>query len=138
MGWRTRSTLWATLLIAAGVLLLLRETTDRFAGVSVWPVLLAVIGLWLAVERLSVGDQRGFAVPLVLVAVGVFYLLRETNSIDANVSIWPVLLIALGAAVLLSMLPGKRRARRRSAANEVAEPAARPDGGTDPSVNERG
>jgi hypothetical protein len=123
MGWRRRSVLWGALLIAAGVLLLLKETTDRFEPVSPWPVVLAVIGLWLAVERLSVGDRRGFAVPLVLVGVGVFYLLRETDAISASVSVWPVILIALGAAVLLSLLPGGRRARQRDDEGQVPPPA---------------
>ena len=129
MSWRIRSVLWATLLIGAGALLLLRETNDRFAGISIWPVLLIVVGVWFAVERLALGDGRGFAVPLVLVGVGVFYLLRETGAIDARVSLWPVVLIALGAAVLLSMLPGGRRpprgpARTGPEAGPTREPPA--------------
>jgi hypothetical protein len=56
---RNRSILWALLLIAIGVVLLLRNSGTIAEDVRIWPILLMAVGAWLLIERLAFGTRWG-------------------------------------------------------------------------------
>jgi hypothetical protein len=102
---RRRSTLWALLLIAVGVVLLMREADVIPTDVAWWPLILFGIGLWLLIERLITGDRDDFVLPLVLIAIGVIFFLQEGDLVGSDVALWPIVLIAIGIGVVLSAFP---------------------------------
>jgi Domain of unknown function (DUF5668) len=100
-----RSILWALLLIAVGVVLLLREADVIPSDIAWWPIILFVIGLWLLVERLITGRRDDFVLPLVLIAIGAIFFLQEGNLVGSDVTLWPIVLIAIGIGIVLSAFP---------------------------------
>jgi hypothetical protein len=102
-----RSILWALLLIAVGVVLLLREADVIPHDVTWWPILLFALGLWLFLEHLISRHRGGgdFVLPLVLMAVGVIFFLQQSDLVGNDVTLWPVILIAIGIGIVLSALP---------------------------------
>jgi hypothetical protein len=105
---RRSSFFLAIFLIALGAILLLRNTTTAWKDVSVGPIILIALGMWLAFER---GWSKhawwggGLIVPLILVALGVVLLLRDLDVLPEGFTFGPVVLIAIGVAVLLAALP---------------------------------
>src|SRR5207244_13054158 len=79
---RRTSVFLAIFLIPLGAILLLRTPTTAWKNVSVGPIILIALGLWLAFER---GLSRrawwggGLIVPLILVALGGVLLLRDLD-----------------------------------------------------------
>jgi cell wall-active antibiotic response 4TMS protein YvqF len=106
-----RSIAWALLLIAIGVVLLLREARVIPEDVAWWPILVFGLGAWLFAERLISRDRGGgdFVLPLVLMAVGVIFFLQQSDLVANDATLWPVLLIAIGIGIVLSALPLGRR-----------------------------
>lgn len=106
-----RSILWALLLIAVGVVLLLREADVIPRDVAWWPIIVFGLGLWLLVEHAWMRDRGGgdFVLPLVLMAVGAIFFLQESDVVGNDVQLWPVVLIAIGVGIVLSALPLGRR-----------------------------
>jgi hypothetical protein len=105
-----RSILWALLLIAIGVFLLLREADVIPRDVAWWPILVFGLGVWLLVERVWTGDGGAdFVLPLVLIAIGVIFFLQQSDVVRDDVALWPIVLIAIGIGIVLSALPLGRR-----------------------------
>jgi cell wall-active antibiotic response 4TMS protein YvqF len=106
-----RSILWALLLIASGVFLLLREAGVIPRDVAWWPILVFGLGLWLLVEHAFTRNRGGgdFVLPLVLMAVGVIFFLQQADIVANDVALWPIVLIAIGLGIVLSALPLGRR-----------------------------
>lgn len=105
-----RSILWALLLIAIGVFLLLREADVIPRDVAWWPILVFTLGVWLLVERVWTGDGGAdFVLPLVLIAIGVIFFLQQSDIVRDDVALWPIVLIAIGIGIVLSALPLGRR-----------------------------
>jgi hypothetical protein len=100
-----RSILWAILLIAVGIVLLLREADVIPSDVAWWPIILFAIGAWLLVERLITGRGDDLVLPLVLIAIGVIFFLQEGDLVGSDVALWPIVLIAIGIGVVLSAFP---------------------------------
>lgn len=102
----------ATVLIGLGVFFLLRNTGVITDTVSVWPILLLAVGLWLLFMRMTSWwwESGGYVVPMVLVALGGYFLLRDLGAVDQDVSVWPILLIAVGVGVLLEAIPRRSSA----------------------------
>jgi hypothetical protein len=98
---------WALVLIALGVLLLLRETVESWRDVSVGALVLIAIGAWLLLARPWYGPffVGRFVVPAALIAIGVVILLRDLRVLPGDFSVAPVVLIAIGAAILIAALP---------------------------------
>ena len=84
---RRSSFFLAIFLIALGAILLLRNTTTAWKDVSVGPIILIALGVWLAFER---GWSKhawwggGLIVPLILVALGVVLLLRDLDVLQRD------------------------------------------------------
>jgi LiaF transmembrane domain len=118
-----RSILWALLLIAIGVGLLLREARVIPKDVAWWPILVFGLGAWLFVEHLVARPRVGgdFVLPLVLMAVGVVFFLQQSDLVDNDVALWPVILIAVGIGIVLSALP-LGRPSSALAGERVSEP----------------
>jgi hypothetical protein len=113
--------MWALLLIAIGVVLLLREARVLPSDISWWPIVVFGLGLWLLVER-GFGRRRDggdLVLPLVLMAVGVIFFLRDAGVVSESAELWPVVLIAIGLGIALSALPF---GRRESIAERVSVP----------------
>jgi hypothetical protein len=111
---RNRSMLLALLLIAIGVVLLLRNTDVIPDDVAIWPLIVIGIGVWLLVQRLVPGGgwgHDGYVWPLILIAVGVVFLLRDLDVIDSDVTLWPVILIAIGLGIVLSAVTDRGGSR---------------------------
>jgi hypothetical protein len=130
---RNRSMLLALLLIAIGVVLLLRNTDVIPDDVAIWPLIVIGIGVWLLVQRLVPGGgwgHDGYVWPLILIAVGVVFLLRDLDVIDSDVTLWPVILIAIGLGIVLSAVTN-----RGGSGGDVATPRSVPlDGASTASV----
>lgn len=111
MDGRNRSIFWGSLLIVLGVVWLLRSAEVIDPDVSLWPVLLIALGVWLLLDTLVSrgGMGRGFVWPLVLIAIGAVFLLRDLEVLDRDVSVWPFVLIAIGLGIVLSAVPTRRR-----------------------------
>ncbi len=107
---RNHSILWALLLIAIGVVLLLRNSGAIDEDVRIWPLVVMAVGAWLLVDRIAFGGRLGggFVWPLVLVAIGGVFSLQDTGTFGEDVSLWPVILIAIGVGIVLSAAPGRR------------------------------
>jgi hypothetical protein len=123
-----RAILWAFLLIAVGVVLLLREAGVLPEDVAWWPIIVFALGLWLLVEHLTSRDRGGgdFVLPLVLMAVGVIFFLQQSGVVGDDVSLWPIVLIAIGIGIVLSALP---LGRRSGSSGVMTERASVPLGG---------
>jgi hypothetical protein len=108
---RNRSLFWGSLLVALGVVWLLRSAEVIDPDVSIWPFLLLGLGAWLLAEALVQRSWRdgGSVLPLVLIAIGGVYLLRDLDVIDRDVSVWPLVLIAIGVGIVVSAVPGRPR-----------------------------
>jgi LiaF transmembrane domain len=120
-----RSILWALLLIAVGIVLLLREADVIPRDFAWWPILVFGLGLWLLVERVWTGDRGGdFVLPLVLMAVGVIFFLQQSNIVAEDVELWPIVLIAIGIGIVLSALPLGRSAPSTGRASVPLEGAS--------------
>jgi hypothetical protein len=107
---RSRTVMWALLLIGVGAVLLLQNTGAIAKDVSlVWVILLAV-GLWLLFERIVSGGRAGsgFVAPLVLVAVGGSFLLEDLGVVQDNDTLLPFIVIAIGLGLMLSAVTGRR------------------------------
>jgi len=103
---------WGLVLVAFGVLLLLRQAgvlPPSFDAGDLWPLLL--VGLGLA----RVGWRRGLVgnlFSLVLVAAGVVLLLENLGGVTIGLTqYWPVLVVLAGVAL---MLKGPRRGSQAS------------------------
>lgn len=108
---RDRSIFWGSLLIVLGSVWLLRSAEVIDPDVSLWPILLIGVGVWLLLDVLLArgGVGGGFAWPLVLIAIGGVFLLRDLEVLEPDVSVWPFVLIAIGVGVVLSALPRRHR-----------------------------
>ena len=108
---RNRSIVFALLLIAIGVVLLLRTSGVIPEDVRVWPVVLVAIGVWLLVERLLFGGRagEGFVWPLVLIAIGGVVVLQDAGTIKNEDVLGPVILISIGLGIVLSAVPRRGR-----------------------------
>ncbi len=107
---RSRSIPFALLLIALGVLLLLRNTGAISKDVSVVWIIVVTLGVWLLVERLAWGRGRGggFVGPLVLIAIGATFLLRDSGALKSDDVLVPMIVIAVGLGFVLAALPAGR------------------------------
>lgn len=107
-----RSVLFAFLLIAVGVVLLLQEMDVIPDDVSVWPIVLIGAGVLMFVERVAGGGAwgSGFVFPLILVALGTGFLLKDTGVLDDDQGLAPLVVIAVGAALVLGALPARASA----------------------------
>lgn len=106
---RSRTVMWALLLIGVGAVLLLQNTGAIAKDVSlVWVILLAV-GLWLLFERIVSGGRAGsgFVAPLVLVAVAGSFLLEDLGVVKDNDTLLPFIVIAIGLGLMLSAVTGR-------------------------------
>jgi cell wall-active antibiotic response 4TMS protein YvqF len=106
---RSRTVMWALLLIGVGAVLLLQNTGAIAKDVSlVWVILLAV-GLWLLFERIVSGGREGsgFVAPLVLVAVAGSFLLEDLGAVKDNDTLLPSIVIAIGLGLMLSAVTGR-------------------------------
>jgi hypothetical protein len=110
-GMRRNSIFWALALIGFGTFLLIRRT-GHWQDVSLGPIILIALGLWLLSESLAGGRGAwgrgwlggGLIVPLVLIGVGTVLLLQDLDVLSNAFSVGPVVLIAVGAAILLGAL----------------------------------
>lgn len=116
---RSRTIMWALLLIGIGVILLLENSGAISRDVSLFWVIVVAIGLWLLFERIVSGGRwgGGFVAPLVLVAVGGSFLLEDLGIIKDNDVLLPLIVIAVGLGLMLSAMTG----RARGAAEPVSE-----------------
>lgn len=108
---RNRSILLALLLIAIGIVLLLRNSGVIPKEVRVWPLVVVAIGVWLLIERLVFGAHagEGFVWPLVLIAVGGVFVLQDTGAVKNEDVLGPVIVIAIGLGIVLSAVPARGR-----------------------------
>jgi hypothetical protein len=81
--------------------------------VGIWPGILIVVGLAIAVDQASRGFRITWFGPLVLIGLGTFFLLRDLDVVGSEF-IAPAVLIVVGLAMLLGMI-GRRGADRRGA-----------------------
>jgi len=106
---RARSFLFALLLIAAGVVLLLQQAEVIPEDVSVWPMILMGVGVVWFVERLWWGvGGSGYVFPLVVFAIGLAFLLEDVGTIEDDGILLPLVVIAIGAGLVLAAVPGRR------------------------------
>lgn len=119
---RNRSILWALLLIAVGVFLLLQNTGAIPEDVEIWPLILVAIGVWLLAERLWFGGRwgGGFVWPLVLIAIGGVLFLQDIDALPDEDIVLPVIVIAVGVGLAISALT------RGGRSSGEAEPMAVP------------
>jgi hypothetical protein len=94
-----RHLLLGLVLVTVGVLFLLREI-GLFPDISVWPLIVLTVGVWLLVATIT-GTRRGWLAPVALVGIGLFLLMRDLGAIDREIAVWPIVLIVLGLAMLL-------------------------------------
>jgi hypothetical protein len=110
-----RSLLFALLLIAVGVLLLLQQAEVIPEDVSIWPIVLIGVGVVLLVERLAAGATGGgYVVPLVVIAIGVGFLLEDAGAFEGDDVLLPLVAIAIGAGLVLGAMPAGRSAGERA------------------------
>jgi Domain of unknown function (DUF5668) len=104
-----RSMLFALLLIAVGVVLLLQELEVIPADVGVWPIVVIGVGAAMLVERVARGDASGtgLILPLVLIGVGTAFLLRDLDVVEEDGTLAPLVVIAVGAGLVLGALPSR-------------------------------
>lgn len=104
-----RSMLFALLLIAVGVVLLLQEMEVIPDDVSVWPIVLIGAGAVILVERVMGGGVWGsrLVFPLVLVGLGTGFLMKETGVLEDDQALAPLVVIAVGAGLVLGALPAR-------------------------------
>lgn len=109
---RSRTIMWALLLIGVGVILLLQNTGAISRDVSLFWVIVVAVGLWLLFERIVSGGRwgGGFVVPFVLVAIGGSFLLEDLAIIKDNDVLLPLIVIAVGLGLVLSAMTGRGRA----------------------------
>ena len=119
---RNRSILWAGLLIAVGVFLLLQNVGAIPEKVEIWPLILVAIGAWLLAERLWFGGRwgGGFVWPLVLIAIGGVLFLQDLGALPDEDIVLPVIVIAVGVGLALSALA--RGGRSAAEAEPVVVP----------------
>jgi hypothetical protein len=112
-----RTMLFALLLIAVGVLLLLQQAEVLPEGVGIWPIVLIGVGVVLLVERLVAGGSggAGLVVPLVVIAIGTGFLLEDAGVIENDDVLLPLVAIAIGVGLVLGAAPGRRPAEGREA-----------------------
>jgi hypothetical protein len=107
-----RTILFALLLIAVGVLLLLQQAEVLPEGIGIWPIVLIGVGVVLLVERLVAGGSggAGLVVPLVVIAIGTGFLLEDAGVIDNDDVLLPLVAIAIGIGLVLGAAPARRPA----------------------------
>jgi hypothetical protein len=110
-----RSILFALLLIAVGVVLLLQELEAIPGDLSVWPIVVAGVGAAMLIERIARGGAWGSALilPLVLIGIGTAFLLRDAGVVDEDRALAPLVVIAVGAGLVLGALPSRPSAADR-------------------------
>jgi len=108
---RSRTIMWALLLIGIGVILLLENSGAISRDVSLVWVIVVAVGLWLLFERIVSGGRwgGGFVAPLVLVAIGGSFLLEDLGIIRDNDVLLPLIVIAVGLGLMLSAMTGRGR-----------------------------
>jgi len=100
------------LLIGLGAIFALQATDVWPNDVEIWPGILIVVGLAMAVDQVSRGFRVAWFVPLVLVGLGSFFLLRDLDVVGSEF-IAPAVLIVVGLAMLLGMTGRRGGSGRR-------------------------
>lgn len=118
---RSRTVMWALLLIGVGAVLLLQNTGAIPDDVSLVWVVMLVVGLWLLFERIVSGGRAGsgFVAPLVMVAVAGSFLLEDLGVVKDNDTLLPFLVIAIGLGLMLSAVTGRGRGAPEPVSEEV-------------------
>jgi hypothetical protein len=100
---------WAVVLIALGVLLILRENVPSWQNVSIGSLVLIAVGLWLLLERPWFGWTGGAPiVAMILLGIGIVLLLQDLDVIPESFTLWPIILIAIGVAILIGSIGSTR------------------------------
>ena len=104
------SLFWPLMLIAVGIIFLLRNSGNLQGDawdtlLRLWPLLLVAIGLD------GIWQRRGLAGPAFMIGLGIVLLLNSFNLLAWNVwdlllKLWPILIVAIG----LDLLFGRRNA----------------------------
>ena len=87
------------ILLGVGGIYLLRALDVWDDDLSIWPGILIVIGLAIAVDEILKGGSVSWFAPVVLIGLGTFFLLRDADVIESEFLI-PALLIAAGLFVI--------------------------------------
>jgi hypothetical protein len=106
------------LLIGLGAIFSLQATDVWPNDVEIWPGILIVVGLAMAVDQASRGFRVAWFVPLVLIGLGSFFLLRDLDVVGSEF-LAPAVLIVVGLAMLLGMTGRRRGGRPGSGPVEV-------------------
>lgn len=116
--------LWGILLIAFGILILLKKTgfLVDFRISALWPYFLIILGIAMAVKQ---GFRKGF--PYVLILIGVFHAIPSFTfelggrTIYSQSLVFPLIVILIGIFVMLKPICGRK-----------SHPALKPVSFTDP------
>lgn len=105
-----RSLLFALLLIAVGIVLLLQQAEVIPQNVDIWPIVLIGVGVVLLIERLAAGGAGagGYVVPLVVIAIGLGFLLEDAGVFEGDDVLLPLVAIAIGTGLVLGATSGGR------------------------------
>jgi len=96
--------LWGLLFVAVGITAFLSELEVLPADIlQLWPILLIVVGLWLALSAIGTAAGRGLTGGLVVAAVGAYLLAEKLGAVPDELLL-PVLLVAIGLGLVLRPL----------------------------------
>lgn len=96
--------LWGLLFVGVGITALLSEFGVLPADfLQLWPILLIIIGLWLALSSVGTAAGRGLTGGLVVAAIGAYLLAEKLGAVPDDL-LFAALLVAVGLGLLLRPL----------------------------------